>query len=200
MFINTLMSAEADAVCGAAYGTTSPDRTNRRNGYRAREFDTRAGTLDLVVPKLRTGTLAASTAHSACRHVVLLRWGPILGPLSSEDRSRKRPSGCLQSRDTNSALLAIVNADAGSFGRDKHVASSPQLESSVTVFTRSPTAGGGSLMGVVPYRIMESVSLRSRYVSLTDSMIHSLESAAQLIQIAARNDSGSRHVEHSFNR
>jgi putative transposase len=56
MFINRLMSAEADAVCGAAYGTTSPDRTNRRNGYRARDFDTRAGTLDLVISKLREGT------------------------------------------------------------------------------------------------------------------------------------------------
>ena len=56
LFINTLMSAEADAVCGAAYGTQSPDRVNRRNGYRGREFDTRAGTLDLAVPKLRTGS------------------------------------------------------------------------------------------------------------------------------------------------
>ncbi len=56
LFINTLMSAEADAVCGAAYGTQSPDRMNRRNGYRGREFDTRAGTLDLAVPKLRAGT------------------------------------------------------------------------------------------------------------------------------------------------
>ena len=55
-FINTLMSAEADAVCGAAYGTSSPDRTNRRNGYRGREFDTRAGTLDLAIPKLREGS------------------------------------------------------------------------------------------------------------------------------------------------
>src|SRR3954470_2190464 len=55
-FINTLMSAEADAVCGAAYGTASPDRVNRRNGYRGRDFDTRAGTLDLAVPKLRTGS------------------------------------------------------------------------------------------------------------------------------------------------
>jgi putative transposase len=55
-FINTLMSAEADAVCGAAYGTASPDRVNRRNGYRDREFDIRAGTLDLAVPKLRQGT------------------------------------------------------------------------------------------------------------------------------------------------
>ena len=55
-FINTLMSAEADAVCGAAYGQASPERTNRRNGYRGREFDTRAGTLDLLVPKLREKT------------------------------------------------------------------------------------------------------------------------------------------------
>ena len=55
-FINTLMSAQADAVCGAAYGTISPDRVNRRNGYRPREFDTRTGTLDLQVPKLRQGS------------------------------------------------------------------------------------------------------------------------------------------------
>src|SRR5215210_6408884 len=42
-FMNTLMSAEADAVCGAPYGESSPERTNVRNGYRHREFDTRAG-------------------------------------------------------------------------------------------------------------------------------------------------------------
>ncbi len=55
-FVNTLMLAEADAVCGAAYGQSSPERVNRRNGYRAREFDTRAGTLELQIPKLRQGT------------------------------------------------------------------------------------------------------------------------------------------------
>jgi putative transposase len=55
-FINTLLSAEADAVCGAAYGQASPDRTNRRNGYRHRDFDTRAGTIDVAVPKLRQGS------------------------------------------------------------------------------------------------------------------------------------------------
>jgi transposase-like protein len=55
-FVNTLMSAEADAVCGAEYGTRSPDRTNVRNGYRAREFDTRAGTLEVAIPKLRSGS------------------------------------------------------------------------------------------------------------------------------------------------
>ena len=55
-FINTLLSADADAVCGAAYGTVSDDRTNRRNGYRHRDFDTRAGTVDVQIPKLRQGT------------------------------------------------------------------------------------------------------------------------------------------------
>ncbi len=52
-FINTLLSAEADAVCGAEYRTTSPERTNRRNGYRHRDFDTRAGTLDVAVSRVR---------------------------------------------------------------------------------------------------------------------------------------------------
>ena len=51
------MSAQADVVCGAEYGhPISPQRTNRRNGYRAREFDTRAGTLEVAVPKLRQGS------------------------------------------------------------------------------------------------------------------------------------------------
>ena len=49
------MSAEADAVCGAAYGTVSEERVNRRNGYQAQEFDTRAGTIELAIPKLRQG-------------------------------------------------------------------------------------------------------------------------------------------------
>src|SRR3984957_9026604 len=50
------MSAEADAVCGADYGQRSQGRTNRRNGYRHRDFDTRAGTIDVAIPKLRAGS------------------------------------------------------------------------------------------------------------------------------------------------
>jgi transposase-like protein len=55
-FINALMSAEADAVCGAPYGLPGPERVNVRNGYRHRDFDTRAGTLDVAIPKLRSGS------------------------------------------------------------------------------------------------------------------------------------------------
>ena len=56
MFVQALMSAEADAACGAEYGTRSPERTNSRNGYRGREFDTRVGTMELAIPRLRSGS------------------------------------------------------------------------------------------------------------------------------------------------
>ena len=55
-FVNTLLSADADAVCGAEYGARTPERVNQRNGYRHRDFDTRAGTLDVAIPKLRQGS------------------------------------------------------------------------------------------------------------------------------------------------
>ena len=53
--INALLSADADAVVGAEWGQRSPGRTSQRNGYRHRDLDTRVGTLDVAVPKLRTG-------------------------------------------------------------------------------------------------------------------------------------------------
>ena len=51
-----LMSADADAVCGAGYGERSPERVNRRNGYRERDWDTRVGSIELAVPRLREGS------------------------------------------------------------------------------------------------------------------------------------------------
>jgi putative transposase len=55
-FAEALMSADVDAICGADYGTVSDERVNRRNGYRRREWDTRAGTIELSIPKLRQGS------------------------------------------------------------------------------------------------------------------------------------------------
>lgn len=54
--VAALMSAEADAACGAAYGERSPERVNSRNGYRERRWDTRVGSIDLGIPKLRRGS------------------------------------------------------------------------------------------------------------------------------------------------
>jgi len=55
-FAEALMSAEADAVCGAGYGERSDQRVNTLNGYRRREWDTRAGSIALAIPKLRQGS------------------------------------------------------------------------------------------------------------------------------------------------
>ncbi len=54
--INMLLSADADQVVGAEYGVPSPGRVSQRNGYRTRPLDTRLGTIDVHVPKLRSGT------------------------------------------------------------------------------------------------------------------------------------------------
>lgn len=55
MFAQLLMSADVDSICGAEYGSRSEERVNRRNGYRQRDWDTRVGTIQLAVPKLRQG-------------------------------------------------------------------------------------------------------------------------------------------------
>jgi transposase-like protein len=55
-FAQRLMAAEVDALVGAGWGEPSPERVNHRNGYRARPFDTRVGTIELAIPKLRRGS------------------------------------------------------------------------------------------------------------------------------------------------
>ncbi len=55
-FAQRMMDAEVGQLCGASYGEVSPDRVNSRNGYRQREWDTRAGTIELAIPKLRQGS------------------------------------------------------------------------------------------------------------------------------------------------
>jgi putative transposase len=65
MFAEALMSAHADAACGAGYGERSEQRVNSRNGYRAREWDTRAGTVELAIPKLPTGSYFPGLAVAA---------------------------------------------------------------------------------------------------------------------------------------
>lgn len=56
MFAEALMSADADGLCGASYGERSTERVNYRNGYRRRRWDTRVGSIELAIPKLRSGS------------------------------------------------------------------------------------------------------------------------------------------------
>jgi putative transposase len=55
-FAERLMAAEVDVVCNAGYGEISAERINSRNGYRPRQLDTRVGSMELAIPKLREGS------------------------------------------------------------------------------------------------------------------------------------------------
>ena len=50
------MQLETAAICNAAPGERAPERLNQRNGYRDRDWETRAGTVELRIPKLRRGS------------------------------------------------------------------------------------------------------------------------------------------------
>lgn len=54
------MEMEVEARCGAAYGERDPSRSNSRNGYRDRAWETRAGRIELKIPKLRQGSYLPS--------------------------------------------------------------------------------------------------------------------------------------------
>jgi transposase-like protein len=51
-----LMELESEGLCGAGHGERSAERRNQRNGYRDRDWETRAGTVELRIPKLRRGS------------------------------------------------------------------------------------------------------------------------------------------------
>ena len=51
-----LMQLETDTLCGAGHGERSAERLNHRNGFRDRDWETRAGTVELRIPKLRSGS------------------------------------------------------------------------------------------------------------------------------------------------
>ena len=106
-FVQALMGAEADALCGAGLGERSPQRVNQRNGYRERRLDTRVGTLELAIPKLRAGSsypdwlleprrraeraLVAVVAECYVRGVSTRRVEGLVATLGIQSRSRSWP-------------------------------------------------------------------------------------------------------------
>ena len=56
VLVEGIMDAEVSSRIGAEYGERSPERVTQRNGYRSRAWDTRVGTMDLHIPKLREGS------------------------------------------------------------------------------------------------------------------------------------------------
>jgi putative transposase len=63
-FAQRMMDADVELRCNASYGEVTPERVNSRNGYRLREWDARAGTVELAIPKLRQGSYTRSGCWS----------------------------------------------------------------------------------------------------------------------------------------
>jgi transposase-like protein len=130
-FAETLMSAEADALCGAAYGERSEERVNRRNGYRDRDFDTRAGTVELRVPKLRQGSyypewlferrrraeraLVAVICECYVRGVSTRRVDGLVKALGMEGISKSQVSALAKTLDTEVAAFRSRPLDTGPY-------------------------------------------------------------------------------------
>ncbi len=130
-FAEAVMSAEADAACGASWGEISPDRVNSRNGYRHRDWDTRAGTIDLSVPKLRSGSyfpgwlleprrraeraMVAVVAECYLRGVSTRRVEGLVAQLGIESMSKSQVSELAKSLDADVEAFRSRPLDAGPY-------------------------------------------------------------------------------------
>jgi transposase-like protein len=94
-----LMDMEAEVLTGAPAGAGSPDRLNQRNGYRERVWDTRAGRIDLAIPKLRKGSYFPSfleprrTAEKALTAVIQEAYVQGISTRSVDDLVRAMGAG-----------------------------------------------------------------------------------------------------------
>ena len=130
-FIQALMGAEADALCGAGLGERSPERVNRRNGYRPRRLDTRVGTLELQIPKLRAGSyfpdwlleprrraeraLVQVVAECHVRGVSTRRVEGLVQTLGIEGISKSQVSELAKTLDAEVAAFRTRPLDAGPY-------------------------------------------------------------------------------------
>ncbi len=130
-FADALMGAEADALCDAGYGERTPDRKNSRNGYRERRWDTRVGTMDVAIPKLRTGSyfpdwlleprrraekaLVAVVAECYVRGVSTRRVDGLVKTLGIEGMSKSQVSELCKSLDPMVESFRNRPLDAGPY-------------------------------------------------------------------------------------
>jgi putative transposase len=130
-FVQALMRAEADAACGATLGGRAAERVNQRNGYRPRRLDTRVGTLELAIPKLRQGrsypdwlleprrraerALVAVVAECYVRGVSTRRVEGLVETLGIQGLSKSQVSELARSLDGEVAAFRSRPLDAGPY-------------------------------------------------------------------------------------
>jgi putative transposase len=130
-FAERLMAAEVDVLCNAGYGEITSERMNSRNGYRARQLDTRVGSIDLLIPKLREGSyypgwlleprrraeraLVAVVAECYVRGVSTRRVEGLVRTLGIEQLSKSQVSRMAKALDEEVATFRSRPLDAGPY-------------------------------------------------------------------------------------
>jgi putative transposase len=130
-FAERLMAADVDVVCNAGYGEVTPERTNHRNGYRSRAIDTRVGSLEVGIPKLRQGSyfpdwlieprrraeraLVAVVAECYVRGVSTRRVEGLVETLGIEGLSKSQVSRMAQSLDEDVEAFRRRPLDGGPY-------------------------------------------------------------------------------------
>jgi transposase-like protein len=130
-FAERLMAAEVEVLCNAGYGEITPERTNSRNGYRSRQLDTRVGSIDLSIPKLREGSyypgwlleprrraeraLVAVVAECYVRGVSTRRVEGLVQTLGIERLSKSQVSRMAKELDEEVAAFRSRPLDAGPY-------------------------------------------------------------------------------------
>jgi putative transposase len=130
-FAERLMAADVDVLCNASYGEVTPERTNHRNGYRSRAIDTRVGSLEVGIPKLRQGSyfpdwlieprrraeraLVAVVAECYVRGVSTRRVEGLVETLGIEGLSKSQVSRMAQSLDEDVEAFRRRPLDGGPY-------------------------------------------------------------------------------------
>jgi putative transposase len=115
-----LMALESEAACGAAHGERSPDRRAQRNGYRERDWETRAGTVELRIPRLRKGSYFPSfleprrTAEKALTAVIQEAYIHGISTRSVDDLVQAMGASAV-SKSQVSRLCAEIDERVGAF-------------------------------------------------------------------------------------
>ena len=87
---NRMMDLEVESLTWVAHGEPTPARTNQRNGYRGRARETRVGTVELDIPKLRKGSnfLGGGGRGYLARRRNPLRWDVVSSALGAASLRR----------------------------------------------------------------------------------------------------------------
>lgn len=115
-----MMELDVEGLCAAAYGERSAERANSRNGYRERPWDTRAGTVELKIPKLRRGSYFPGfleprrTAEKALAAVIQEAYVSGVSTRSVDDLVKAMGMGGI-SKSQVSRLCAEIDERVGAF-------------------------------------------------------------------------------------